>query len=136
MMQNVLLIVSPVKTTKPLVFDLLGVLQDCVDRGSSRTVRGNRWQHCLVHLLLIIASQEENHIFTNNLKRVVWSTDKVRNEVHQPVAGKELAAAHVLHNPADQVGEGSDQLNRTVHVVNKGNRGKQNSQLNFVRPSR
>ena len=101
----------------------------------------------MVAILLIIASQEEDHIFTNNLKRVVWSctryhgeiiisifhyngilkaqavshrhlhhghnpltTDKVRNEVHQPVAGKELAAAHVLHHPADQVGEGCDQL--------------------------
>merc|ERR1712107_274841 len=136
MVQNILFIVPPVKTAKPLVFDLLSVLQDGVDRGSSRTVGGNCWQHCLVNLLLIIASQKEDHIFTNNLKWVVWSTDKVRNEVHQPVAGEELAAAHVLHHPADQVGEGSDQLDRTVHVVNKGNRGKQNSQLNFVRPSR
>merc|ERR1712107_851349 len=81
MVENVLFIVPPVKTAKPLVFDLLSVLQDGVDRGSSRTVGGNRWQHRLVHLLLIIASQEEDHIFTNNLKRVVWSTDKVRNEV-------------------------------------------------------
>ena len=33
------------------VFDLLSVLQDGVDRGSTRTVGGDRWQHCLVHLL-------------------------------------------------------------------------------------
>ena len=114
----------------------------------------------MVAILLIIASQKEDHIFTNNLKWVIGSwaryhcdtiiiiklmgkphqfnnfhlnlfqrnlhhlhhrghnaltTDKFRDEVHQPVAGEELAAAHVLHHPADQVGEGSDQLEDCDH---------------------
>merc|ERR1711936_1475260 len=82
----------------------------------------------------IVASQEENHILTNNLQWVVWSTGKVCNEVHEPVAWKELSDPHVVGDPLDEVGEGGDQLDWTVHVIDKCNWCKKDCQLHFVGP--
>ena len=45
------------------------------------------------------------------------TTGKVSNEVHEPVAWKELSDPHVVGDPLDKVGEGGNQLMTMIMTI-------------------
>ena len=66
-------------------------------------LQGTQYIQHILFLLGVVAAEEEDNVLADSLEPGAVAAEERGHDVHEPVAGDELAQAHVLSNPLIKV---------------------------------